>query len=148
MPTEKAPTLSNLGVSPRRLSLAGRRVAGTCKAPSSSNRGNPPCRQKLKLRLGFALDTAATVTIQFARLDSGRQQGARCAKATKANRQHPRCTRSTPVGGPIAKQATAGTGTLALVRPTLPPGRYQLTATPSTPGHEGIPQSATFTITG
>jgi alpha-tubulin suppressor-like RCC1 family protein len=148
VPAEKAPKLSNLSLSPRRLSLAGRRVAGSCKPPSSSNRGNPPCRQKLKLRLGFALDTGATVKIELARLDVGRQLGDRCAKATKANRKRSRCTRSTSVGGPIVKQALAGAGTLALVRPALPPGRYQLTATPSTPGHDGIPQAAGFTITG
>jgi len=147
-PSSAPPRLSRLAVSPRQLSLAGRLVGGSCKPLSASNRRKSPCRQKLRLRVSFELDSAATVTVRFARLSVGRQLRGGCAKATRANRKRPRCTRAIPVGSPITQQAAAGADTLAITRPALPSGRYRLTATPSTPGREGAPQAAGFTITG
>jgi alpha-tubulin suppressor-like RCC1 family protein len=147
-PSSAPPRLSRLAVSPRRLSLAGRLVGGGCKPLAASNRRKPPCRQKLRLRVGFELNSPATVTVRFARLSVGRQLLSGCAKATEANDKRRRCTRATPLGNPIDRQAVAGADTLAITRPTLVPGRYRLTATPSTPGREGVPQSTSLMITG
>ena len=83
-----------------------------------------------------------------ATLSVGRLQGGRCAKATKANRKRRHCTRSSPVGKPISQRADAGRDIVTITRSALPPGQYQLTVTPSTPGHEGTPTTTTITVIG
>ncbi|MEA2353394.1 MAG: extracellular elastinolytic metalloproteinase, partial [Thermoleophilaceae bacterium] len=55
----------------------------------------------------YSLSEPARVVFRIARTHMGRRVGGRCRRPTKANRTHPRCTRSKPVGS-LTQSGKAG----------------------------------------
>jgi alpha-tubulin suppressor-like RCC1 family protein len=146
------PRLSALGVSPHRLSLAGRNLGGRCVTPTGKNNGHKRCRRAIKLKVSYTLSTAASVAFTLTHATPGRNVAGRCVKQTGENKRHARCTRATSVHGSITLEGKAGanhftfTGTIDAHK--LNPGSYQLTATPSAGGHTGTPETVKFTLVG
>jgi streptogramin lyase len=142
------PVLSGLRVSPKKSSIAGRRVKGRCVKRTAKNRAHKRCRRAIKLRIGFTLNTVATVTLTFTKQKSGRRVKKGCVKRTGKNRKHTRCTRNVRLPGQITLSAKAGTNTFTFAGKTggrrLGPGRYRLTVTPA----GGTPQTAQFRVVG
>lgn len=149
-PPPPAPKLSALGISPHRLSLAGRKVGGRCVKPTKQNNRHTPCRRPIKLTISYTLNTTASVTFALTVATPGRKVGGRCVKQTSKNKSHARCTLTTPVNGTITVQGKAGANTFTFTGTigghTLAPGSYQLTAIPSAGGHTGTPQTVKFTL--
>jgi hypothetical protein len=117
-------TLSGLRVSPRRHSVARR-----------------------KLTISYKLLAASTVAITLKRETPGRKAGGRCVKQTRHNRGHKKCTRLVGVSGQIVKDGAAGANSFRwngkIGGHKLRPGTYQLTATAG-----GKPRTTRFTIVG
>lgn len=141
------PVLSGLVVFPRRISLAGRTVHGRCQPLARSNRRARPCRMKLKLHLTFSMSAAGTVTLTFARVNTGRRVNGRCTKPTRRNHRHPHCTRLTTLPGSITRTAKPGANQITITRTNLAPGTYQITITPEAAPDTGKPHTTTITIT-
>lgn len=100
--------------------------------------------------VSFTLDAAASVRFAVARVLPGRRvgrgRGRRCAPRTRVNAQRPRCTRLVARGG-FARAGVAGPNRFRFGGVALRPGRYRLTATPtSAAGLRGRPASAAFRI--
>jgi len=78
-------------------------------------------------RFSFSLDQAATLTFSFARSQTGRVAGGRCAATSAANSNARSCIRQLPAGT-LTLKAHAGTGTLTFSGTTssgaLAPGSY------------------------
>ena len=81
----------------------------------------------------YTLSEAATVTLSFARVTSGRKTGKRCVKPKRSNRRHKRCTRYLSVK-PALTFANQAAGPRSIYfegrlsrRKTLKPGSYRLT---------------------
>ena len=72
--TVPAATISNLRVSPRRLSLARRKVNGKCVKPTSKNSSNRRCVRAIKLKVSYTLNRADTITFTLKRM-APRPQG-------------------------------------------------------------------------
>jgi hypothetical protein len=147
-PTPQPPLhMSGLRISPRKLSLSGRKVNGRCVTQTVRNRSKQSCRLAIKLKLTYRLNRADTVTLTFARITSGRKLAGKCVKPTAHNHKRKRCTRRLAIRGKITLHGKASVnsftfnGTLAGHR--LAPGTYRLTATPT----GAKPQHITFTLT-
>jgi streptogramin lyase len=147
-PKPPKPALSGLRVAPKTASIAGRRVAGHCVAPTKKNKRQAHCRRALKLRISYKLSIASKVTLTFARQTSGRLVGKRCSKATKANRRDKRCSRVVKLPGHFTLSGTAGANTFTfkgkLAGRLLGAGAYRVTATPL----GGTARTASFRILG
>jgi DNA-binding beta-propeller fold protein YncE len=141
-------TLSGLRVSPVKFSLAGRKVKGSCVKPTSANRSKRHCQLAIKLKISYALNTAATVAVTFARQGAGRKVNGRCVKPTAKNRKHSRCTQMSAIHGRITKTGKAGPNSFVfngkIGGHKLGAGTYRLTATPG----GGAPRTVTFNLTG
>jgi YVTN family beta-propeller protein len=130
------PRLTDLRVTPRTATIAGRLVDHHCTAATAKNTHRPSCRRAVKLQISYTLSAKARVVFTFKRKTTGRTVNGRCVKLTRANRNHRRCTQLVGLPGQIARSSDAGRdhvtfdGTLAGHR--LPAGTYQLTATPTT----------------
>jgi hypothetical protein len=139
--------LTGLSVLPHRTSLAGRKVTGRCVKPTKHNRHAKHCRRPIKLRIGYTLNGATTVTFTLKRRASGRRVKGRCVKRTQKNKKHPRCTRVLSVAGAISRTGIAGANQFTwrgkIGGHTLGPGTYELTAAPL----DGLPGKTTFKIT-
>jgi hypothetical protein len=100
----------------------------------------------VRLRVGYTLTAAATITLTLAQQHPGRIIKHRCVAPTANNRQHAHRTRLTAIGGQLTKAASAGTHSLTLTGrldgSALAPGSYRLTITP----HGASPRSAAFAI--
>ena len=146
--TIPAATLSRLRISPHTFSVAGRTVNGKCVTATAKNNGNQRCRRPIKLKVSYALNSAASVTFTLKRQVAGRRVKNRCVKPTKTNRKNKHCTRLIAVPGKLAKSGRVGTNRLMFDGKIgghwLGPGNYQLTAKPS----GGIPHEVTFKILG
>jgi hypothetical protein len=144
--TISAVKLTGLRVSPRTLTLTGRRVHGHCVSITVTNRSRPRCKRKLNLRIAYALSGAATVSFTLKRVLPGREVNGRCVTPSKHNNKHKHCTRLKSLTGHIMQAGNAGANSLTLTGNlgghTLNPGNYQLTATPI----GGSGQTAQFTI--
>jgi DNA-binding beta-propeller fold protein YncE len=144
--TIPAATLSNLRVSPRRFSLAGRKVKGRCVKPTKSNGRNKRCRRPIRLRVSYTLNASAVVTITLKRQAPGRKVNGRCVKPTKKNSKHRKCMRLLGVPGKITLADKHGSDHFTfngkIGRHKLGPGTYQLLATPT----GGKPKKVTFRI--
>jgi parallel beta helix pectate lyase-like protein len=145
-PPPAKPAISSLRVSPKRLSVAGRRVNGRCVKPTSKNRGNEHCKRPSTLRISYTLNVTTTVTVALERQAAGRKVNGRCVKPTKKNHKHGECTRLVNVPGKLtfAGQAGANRSTFngKIGGHQLGPGAYQLIATPA----GGSSSTVTFKI--
>lgn len=146
--TSAGAILGWLRVAPRRVSIAGRRVADRCVEATARNRRRPYCRRPFTLSISYGLSSAGTVTLTFKRVLGGRRTGRRCAKPTRKNRNHPRCTRLRSVPGSIALSGQAGANTFSFTGMVaghpLPRGAYRVIAAAAA----GSPQTATLKIVG
>lgn len=125
-------TLSGLGISPHKASIAGRKVKGKCVNPTAKNKGEPHCRRAINLNVTFTLNTAGTVTLTISRQGPGRKVKGKCVKQTKKNAGKKKCTRTTNVPGSIAISGKTGANTYAfngnIGGKKLTPGKYTLKA--------------------
>jgi hypothetical protein len=138
--------LTNLSVSPRDFSLAGRKVNGRCVKPTQQNTAHPHCRRPIALRVSYNLNGGSPVTFTLKRVVPGRKVNGACVKPTPNNSKHPRCTRLLSVPGKIVRTSTAGPNHFTfngrIGGLTLGLGTYRLIATPA----GGTPGKATFAI--
>lgn len=145
-----APSLSQLRISPQTFVLAGRLVNGNCVAPTARNSKRPPCTRPIRMSLSYVLNMAATVHITIARLLPGRLVGGHCAAPSRRNRTQPSCTRVQDISGALTAAGKQGFNNFTfrgqIGGQTLGQGNYQMTATPSTHGEAGKPQTVTFSI--
>lgn len=97
----------------------------------------------------FKLDRAAQVRFVFSRIASGRWEGARCVRATRANVKQPRCDLY-QARGTLQTAGKAGVNVLSFAgkigKSTLGPGRYRLLVTAVAGGDTSTPASIGFTI--
>lgn len=120
---------------------------------SSARWRTPGARDRSRLPVGTTfrveLDRPAEVQLAFSRIASGRQEGARCVKATKANDEEQRCDRYQARG---TLEMAGGTGEnfyrfRGRIRGrTFEPGRYRLLVTALTGGVTSAAASIEFTI--
>jgi hypothetical protein len=141
------PSISGLTITPRRLSLTGRRAHGSCKPLSRSNRHGQSCRQPLELQAGFTLSREATITLTITGELSGRSVHGHCVAATTANHKDRPCVR-TVAEGHLSRSASAGADRLTIAHGSLPAGTYKLTFAPAADGESGQSESVSITITG
>jgi PKD domain len=120
---------------------------------SNSRWRTPGARDRSRLPVGttfrFALDRPAAVQLAFSRIAAGRQEGARCVKATKANDGAPRCDRSQARGtlemaGESGQNAYGFRGKIR--GRALEPGRYRLLVTALADGQASAAAPIEFTI--
>jgi hypothetical protein len=98
----------------------------------------------------FTLTGAATVIFTVSRLLDGRRVGGRCVPVSRRNHRAAACRRWQRVPGAFVMPAGAGvhTGRFSgrLDGAALPPGTYQLTATPVAGGRRGVPARVRFVV--
>ncbi len=143
----KLVTLSGLRVSPRRVSIAGRKVNGKCVKPTNNNAADPSCRRMVKLTVAYTLNTAASVKFTVQRKAAGRKVNGKCVAPKPRNKHHKRCTRLLGVRGKLVKAGAAGANHFVwsgkIGGRKLAAGSYELTASPA-----GASETVTFTIVG
>jgi hypothetical protein len=108
-------------------------------------------RRRYGTKVSYTLNQAASVRFTVVQPRAGRKaRGGRCVKPTRANRRAGKCTRLVALPGSFTRAGRPGinsfrfTGRLAGKK--LPPGTYQLVATPTANGQTGRPVSASFRI--
>ena len=134
-PPPSKPAISSLRISPKRFSLAGRRVNGRCVKPTRHNHGDKHCTRPSTLRISYTLNVAATVTLTLKRQAPGHKVNGRCVKPTTKNRRHRKCTRLVNAPGKLTLAGHAGANQSAfggkIGGHQLGLGTYQLIATPA-----------------
>ena len=140
-PSPPLPALSDLQVSPRSFSLAGRRLHGRCVEPTNKNKHRPTCMREVTLTIRYTVNTATTITFKITGRLPGRELAGRCVTQTRKNRRQKKCTRPIALRGSITQNAKTGADHLVLAR-KLAPGNYTLTATAA----DGPPHHTTFKI--
>ena len=145
-PPPTKPAISSLRISPKGFSLAGRRVNGRCVKPTRHNHANKHCTRPSTLRISYALNVAATVTLTLKRQVPGRKVNGRCVKPTTKNRRHRKCTRFVAAPGKLTLAGHAGANQSTfngkIGGHQLAPGTYQLITTPA----GGSSRAVTFKI--
>jgi hypothetical protein len=100
--------------------------------------------RKIKLKIGYTLNTADNVTFTLGLKSPGREVRDHCVKPTSKSKHKKACTRLVAVHGKIAQTGKAGANSFVfngkIGGHKLAPGTYQLTATPA----GGAPKTATF----
>lgn len=133
-PGPAAPVLSELQQSSARWRLPGTR--GRSRLPVGTT-------------FSFNLDRPAQVRLAFHRIATGRQEGGRCVRATRANRDEPRCRRS-QARGALEIEGQAATNSYRfrgkVGGQTLTPGRYRLLVTALADGKTSAAGATEFTI--
>ena len=148
IPPPVGATLSGLRVSPKTVSLAGRRVHGHCVKATSKNHARKHCTLTIALKISYRLSKAATVAFTLTRQVPGRKVNGHCGTVTKMNRGRKHCTLAIKVPGAISHASATGANSFtfngAIAGRTLRPGTYQLTAAL----RGGKPLTVTFKISG
>ncbi len=148
--TATSVALSALRISPRRASVAGRKVRGRCVKPTKRNNSDKHCRRPTTLKVTFILNESATVRFTIERQAVGRKVKRNCVRETKRNRKHARCSRWVALRGSITFTGQAGSNAFRFSPKIggrlLLAGTYQLTATPDTGGHAGQASSVIFKL--
>jgi hypothetical protein len=147
----QAPKLSSFGVRPHRAAWLTRRlVAGRCVALTGSDSHERSCSRPLRLKISYALNIPARITIRISRTASGRMVGGRCIKADARNRHYRRCTRWVAIPGALVENGNQGANRFTfngwIGGARLTAGTYLLSATPTANEQTGAPRRATFTI--
>jgi DNA-binding beta-propeller fold protein YncE len=140
-----APSLSGLKLSPRKASGRGRLVKGRCVKQTRKNRHHKRCTRKIKLKITYTLNIAASVKLVLKRQTTGRKVKGRCVKKTRKNRKHKHC-KLLKAAGTITHISTAGANSFTLRR-KLKPGHYILTLTATAGGKSSAPKSISFSVT-
>jgi PKD domain-containing protein len=145
-PGHPGPPATDPDSRPAKPVVSGLRQSNPRWRTQGSRRGS---RAPVGTTFRFKLDRSARVRFAFSQIVAGRRVGARCVKATSANREQPRCDRYRPRGTlEIAGKAGANTysfqGKLRGV--TLTPGRYRLLVTALADGRMSGAVSVGFTI--
>ena len=144
--TVASPAISALSVSPRKLSLAGRRVDGKCRTPTANNHNRRPCTLPVRLGVRYTLTAPDTVTVTLTLGSVGREVAGRCVDRTATNDKHKSCNRRVVVHGKLTVAGKEGANRLTLDGRLgghdLGPGTYQLTVTPAA----GRARQVTFRI--
>jgi PKD domain len=131
-PGPTAPTMSDL-----------RQSSARWRTQSAPGRSRLPIGTTFR----FELDRPAEVRLAFMRIAVGRQEGARCVKATKANNEEPRCDRphgALEIAGEAGENAYGFRGKIR--GRTLEPGRYRLLVTALADGKASAAASIEFTV--
>jgi hypothetical protein len=118
------PKISGLQVSPRKVSSSGHLLKGRCVKTTAKT--GKPCRLTITLRVSFALNTSAKLTIKLARRTSGGKMK--------------------PVA--VLKRNSVGAAGALLIKRKFAPGRYSLTLTARSGSRKSTPKRASFRITG
>jgi YVTN family beta-propeller protein len=63
---QPSPSVSRLMISPRSVSIAGRRQHGRCVTATAADRRDPNCRRPVRLHVRYTLTAAATITLTLA----------------------------------------------------------------------------------
>lgn len=146
------PELTQLRLSPHRVSVAGRKVGRRCVTPTKQNVHRPYCRRQGQFKLTFTLNESAIVKLTLKRRAPGRRVKRRCVKATSKNRKHAHCWRWVAIRGNSKLTGAAGANAFRLPARigghNIGPGTYELIATPTTGGYTGRSQTVTFTVVG
>ncbi|HJS96623.1 MAG TPA: putative Ig domain-containing protein, partial [Solirubrobacteraceae bacterium] len=146
----KLVTLSALRIHPSVFARSGRLVRGHCVASTRANRRHQRCTRPIALRIGYRLNTPATVSFRIMRAARGRVVGGRCRAPSRASRHHRSCTRLLAVRKSFTRSGRAGqnsfTWSVRVGGHTLSAGAYRLIATPTAPGDSGAPKSVAFRI--
>jgi len=149
-PPPQRPTLSALGVSPRKFTFTGRFVKGRCVAVTGGNRTSSVCARAIALRVGYKLTVAGRVGFTIKQQLTGRVVKGRCVPVTRPNHKQRGCTRLIPLIGSFTRTTAGGSKSFTFNRQLggrkLRPGRYLLTATPTANGRTGDAQSISFEI--
>jgi hypothetical protein len=135
--------VSNVSVSPRTFSAAGRKVHGTCAQPSTKNKRNKPCQRPVKLTAKYTLNAAATVSFRLARQTSGRKVSGKCVKGSRKNKHDRKCMLLVSVHNTIRRSGAAGSNKFTFTG-KLVAGTYELTVTPV----GGTAHTVTFKVSG
>jgi hypothetical protein len=160
--TVTAPTgLSSTATATVVVALPAPTIVGLRVSPSSFRRGGKPAAIVLSTKpphskrgttIYFTLSEAATATLTFAKVETGREQGGSCLAPTHARRHLQRCTRYVPVNGSLSFSLTGQANRISfdgvLSNGTkLGPGKYQLTLNAqASSGPPATPSQTTFTI--
>jgi streptogramin lyase len=144
-PTNVAPVVSGLAVTPKRFRVA--KGASPAARKRDARRGQAPAGT----RIAFVLSEAATVRLSFERKAAGRKRGGRCVKPTRALRGAKRCTRWVAAGAPIRRDLAAGKRSVAFSgrvgRRALRVGSYRVTAVATDSGGlASAPRRARFKV--
>lgn len=146
------PELSQLRVSPRRMSVAGRKVGRRCVKPTNRNRTHRYCHRQGQFKVSFTLNESAFVKLTIERQGPGRKVKRRCVKPTKKNREDHRCLRWVPMPGNTKLLASTGDNTFTIPGKigghVLGPGTYELVAAPMAGGYTGTARTATLKVVG
>jgi hypothetical protein len=141
-------SISGLKASPKKFSLAGRRVSGKCVAPTAKNKSKPPCRRQIRLTIHYTLSGASAVTFTFKRKTQGRKVNGKCVKRTKQNARNKACTLLERIRGSLTEIGKAGANRFVFNGKVggkkLGAATYLLTAAPT----GGPPHTVTFTLVG
>lgn len=132
-PTNVAPVLSGLAVTPKRF-----RGAKRGKAPAGT-------------KIAFALSEAATVKLSFERKAAGRKRGGKCVRPTRALRSAKRCARWVAAGSLTRRDLAAGKRSVAFSgrvgRRALRVGSYRVKAVATDSGGlSSTPKRAGFRV--
>jgi DNA-binding beta-propeller fold protein YncE len=140
-PAPRKPVLTGLTLSPARFRI------GSLLPRLSVRRRAVPTGTTIR----FGLDQAASVRLTFERALPGRRVGRSCRRPSRANRRRRPCTRYVRAGS-LVRAAHAGLNRVRfqgrlLRRRAFAPGRYRLTALPSTRAAGlGAAKRKTFTL--
>jgi hypothetical protein len=144
--TALLPVISNVRMSPYKLSISGRQVNGKCVKPTNKNNSSKHCLREITLKISYMLNGGDTVTFTFKRTAPGRQVNGKCVEPTNKNNLKKKCTRLISVNRKVVQTGKAGANSFSwngkVGGHKLGPGTYQLTATPA----GGKSQIVTFTI--
>ena len=135
--------VSNVSVSPRTFSAAGRKVHGTCVKPSTRNKADKPCQRPVKLTAKYTLNAAATVSFRLALQTSGRKVSGKCVKGSRKNKHDHKCMLLVSVHNTIRRSGVAGSNKFTFTG-KLVAGTYELTVTPA----GGTAHTVTFKVSG
>ncbi|MBV9311507.1 MAG: hypothetical protein JOZ73_11780, partial [Solirubrobacterales bacterium] len=141
-----SPALSALKISPHKFSIKGRRVKGRCVKQTRKNKHHRLCTRKVKQKVSYTVNVAASVTVKLQLQTNGRKIHGRCVKQTRKNRKHKHCKLTKGIAT-ITASAKAGANNLTISR-KLKPGSYKLAVTASANGHTTTPQTVSFKVTG
>lgn len=108
-------------------------------------------RRKAGARVTYALNEPASVRFTVAQFRTARKDAhGRCPQQTRENRKPGACTRLVRLPGAFTLAARSGRDSFRFTGRVnghpLPPGRYEIIATPSAGGHAGRPARTAFRI--
>lgn len=143
-------SLTGLGISPRKISTAGREMKHHCVKPAKDNVGSKRCRLAIRVQIMYTLNIPATVEITLGKRVPGRSVSGKCVRPTNRNRRHRKCLLLLKVSGSLKQTGTAGSNSRTwngkIGARNVRSGTYTLIATSTANGRTGTPQQIRFRI--